>query len=254
MPLTHVGVRDASRWRTDRRIRRTVLLLGLLGITNGAGLATAGLALAANGSQPGHLILSPASGATTSTPAWSTTDGCPAGHQGSAEVIEFKPDGALASRISTTVNSGLNGPFGAGSTLDGNVGALLRVTGVTNGGSVEFAVGCYSLEGGTGSVEYVQSTMVTLSSNGRSYTTSSSSASPSSSTPTSTPTSTPSGGPQAGGGGASLPGKGNGLLIALGATLAAGSAAAMGLAVRRARALPGPEGPDDTKPDLVSTS
>src|SRR5215469_8140135 len=49
MPLTHVGVRDASRWRTARRIRRTVLLLGLLGITNGAGLATAGLALAANG-------------------------------------------------------------------------------------------------------------------------------------------------------------------------------------------------------------
>jgi hypothetical protein len=220
------------------------VLFALVGMTTGAALATAGLALAANGSQPGNLILSPASGAATSTPTWSTTDGCPAGHQGSAEVSEFKPDGTFASRISVTDNSGLTAAFRG--TFDGNIGAMLRVTGVTHGGSVEFAVGCYSSEGGTGSVVFVQSTMVTLSANGSSYTTSSSSGSPS---PTATPTSTPSGGPQTGFGGASLPGNGNNLLIALGATLAAGSAAAMGLAVRRARALPRHDGQDDSKPD-----
>ena len=272
MPTTHVVARDASRrWRTARRIRRAVLLLGLVGMTSGAGLVTAGLALAANGSEPGNLILTPGSGASASTPTWSTTDGCPAGFQGSAQVSEFKPDGTFGSRISTTVNSGLTSPFGG--TLDGNIRALLRLgAGVTSAGTVEFAVGCYPLEGGTGTVKYVQSTFVTLSSDGSSYTTGSSSGSPGpTSTPTHTPSSTPtptptgshtstptsnpgptssilpSGAPQTGAGGAS--GNGNDLLIALGATLAAGSAAAMSLAFRRSRALPGHDGPDDTKPD-----
>jgi hypothetical protein len=214
------------------------VILALAGMTTGIGLATAGLALAASGSEPGALILSPASGASTLQPTWSTKDGCPSGYQGSAEVSEFKPDGAFASRISTVVNSGLTTAFGG--TLDAKVDAILHVTGVANGQSVEWAVGCYTLEGGTGNVKYVQSTMVTLSSDGGSYSTSSASGSPSpsatpTSTPSATPTSTPSGGAQTGAGGASLPGGGNALLIALGATLAAGSVAAMGLAVRRGR-------------------
>jgi hypothetical protein len=228
------------------------VLLALVGITTGTGLVTAGLAVAASGSQPGNLVLSPASGATTLQPIWSTTDGCPSGYQGSAEVAEFKPDGTFASRISTVVNSGLTKAFQG--TLDSKMDALLRFTGVANGGSVEWAVGCYSLEGGTGSVQYVQSTMITLASDGGSYTTSSSSSSTSptttpTSTPTATPTSTPSGGPQTGAGGASLPGSGNAMLIALGAMLAAGSAAAMGLAIRRGRPLPGEDGPGSTKQD-----
>jgi len=149
-----------------------VLLFALVGMMTGAGLETAGLALAATGSEPGNLILSPASGPATSTPTWSTTDGCPAGHQGSAEVSEFNSNGTLASRISVTVNSGLTAAFRG--TFDGKIGAMLRVTDIKKGGKVEFAVGCYSLEGGTGSVVFVQSTMVTLSSSGTSYTTSSS--------------------------------------------------------------------------------
>jgi hypothetical protein len=175
MPATHVAVRDAnSRWRTATSIRRAVVLLALVGMTTGTGLATAGLAQAADGSQPGNLILTPASGATSHTPTWSTTDGCPTGHQGSAEVSEFKPDGTFASRISTVVNSGLTAAFKG--TLDGNIGALLHVTGIKKGETVTFAVGCYSLEGGTGSVEFVQSATVTLSSDGKSYATSSSGA------------------------------------------------------------------------------
>jgi hypothetical protein len=43
------------------------------------------------------------------------------------------------------------------------------------------------------------------------------------------------GGPQTGAGGASLSGDPNDLLVALGATLLAGSLAAMGMAVRRIR-------------------
>jgi hypothetical protein len=173
MPVTHVAVRDArSRYRSPRRFRRAVLLCALVGITTWAGLATAGLAQAANGSEPGNLILTPASGASTSRPTWSTTDGCPAGHQGSAEVSEFDSNGTLASRISIVVNGGLTAAFRG--TFDGNIGALLRVTDIKKGGAVKFAVGCYSLEGGTGSVMFVQSTMVTLSSAGTSYTTSSS--------------------------------------------------------------------------------
>ncbi len=72
-------------------------------MTTGAGLVTAGLALAASGAQPGNLILRPASSATALRPTWSTTDGCPAGYQGSAQLSEFNSNGTLASRISPTV-------------------------------------------------------------------------------------------------------------------------------------------------------
>jgi len=238
-------------------------------MVTGAGLVTAGFAQAASAS--GNLILSPASGATTLRPAWSTTGGCPAGHQGSAQMSEFNTNGTLASRISPAVGNVTKAFSG---TLDGQIGALLGVTDVKKGGTIKFEVGCYSLEGGTGSVEFVQSALLTLSSAGTSYTTKSPSPDPTGGTvpvtvtvPASTPASTPtpagtptsasspgatgsglpSGGPQTGAGGASLPGGGNDLLIALGAALLAGSAAAMGQAVRRTRALPGrPAGPSRT--------
>lgn len=172
MPVTHLVVRDASGRRTARRIRRAALLVAVVGMMTGAGLAAAGLAQAASSAQQGNLILSPASGATTVTPTWSTTDGCPSGYQGSAEMSEFKPDGALASRISPVLNTGLTTAFKG--TLDGNIGALLRVTHIKNGGTIKFAIGCYSLEGGTGKVTWDQSAMVTLSTAGTAYTTRSS--------------------------------------------------------------------------------
>jgi hypothetical protein len=242
-------------------------------MVTGAGLVTAGFALAASAS--GSLIFSPASGATTLRPAWSTTDGCPAGHQGSAQISEFNTNGTLASRVSPVVGNVTKAFSG---TLDGQIGALLGVTDIKKGGTIKFEVGCYSLEGGTGSVEFVQAALVTLSSSGTSFTAKSSSPDPTgatvpvtvtvppstparTSTPTGTPTSTsspgttgsglPSGGPQTGAGGASLPGSGNDLLIALGATLLAGSAAAMGQAVRRGRGLPGNDRPSDAKPDGI---
>ncbi len=173
MPITQIvltALRDATvNWRAARTIRRAVVLFGVAGLTLGAGLLTAGSALAAgHGSQPGRLVLQPASGAATLKPTWSTTDACPAGFQGSAEMSEFNTNGSYASRISFTVSSVTTAFKGI---LDGNIGALLHVTNIKKGGTVEFAIGCYSLPGGTGRVKYVQSTFLTLSSSGKSYTT-----------------------------------------------------------------------------------
>jgi hypothetical protein len=137
----------------------------------GAGVLTAGSALAsAHGSQPGGLAFHPGSGAVTVRPTFSTPDGCPAGFQGSAEVSEFNTNGSYASRISYVVSPVTTAFKGM---LDGAVGPMLHVTNIKKGGTVEFAVGCYSLVGGTGKVRWVQSTFLTLSSTGKSFTTSS---------------------------------------------------------------------------------
>jgi hypothetical protein len=144
-----------------------------VGLAASAAVMTAGSALAANGSEPGNLTLSPASGATSLTPTWATSDGCPANFQGSAVLDEFTPAGVFRSRISTVLNSGLTAPFGAGSTLDGTVAQMLNLAGVSPGGTVEWAVACYSAGGGTGNSEYVQSTFVTLDSTGANYSTAS---------------------------------------------------------------------------------
>jgi hypothetical protein len=156
-----------------RGLRRAAVVAGAVGLTAGAGLLSAGSALASNGSQPGDLILHPASGVTSLKPTWSTTDPCPTGYQASAEVSEFKANGTFGSRISTVVNADLTHPFSG--VLDGDVAALLALGAhVGKGQTSEWAIGCYSGIGGTGKVKWVQSTFVTLSADGKSYTTSSS--------------------------------------------------------------------------------
>jgi hypothetical protein len=174
------------------RLRRTAVVAGTLGLTAGAGLLAAGTALASNGSQPGKLVLHPASGAVTLTPTWSTADGCPAGYQGSAEMSEFKASGAFGSRISTVVSTGLTAPFHG--VLDYNVALVLRLgADVGKGETSEWAVGCYSGPGGTGKVRWVQSTFVTLSADGKSYSTSTSTGKRPSTSPDPTPTPTGNG-------------------------------------------------------------
>jgi len=243
------------------------VFFGAVGMIAGGGLLTAGLALASGTVEEGHLTLSPASGATSSTPTWSTTDACPAGWQGSAQLADFDTHGIFVSNISPVVAS----PTAAfNGTLTGTMASLLAATHVANGGTVAFAVGCYTQTGAAGDVEWVQLAFVQLSSNGANFSTvhtgptptvspsatTTSTATPTptptptstaTATPTPTPTSThPAGGAGTGAGGAALPGGGNNnLLIALGATLLAGSAATMGLAIRRRR-LPQGEGPGNT--------
>jgi hypothetical protein len=154
------------KWGTAGRLRRGAVILGVVGLTAGAAVMTAGSALAANGSQPGNLTLNPASGAATLTPTWSTSTACPAGNQAAAQVSEFNTDGTLASRISNVVNSP-TAPI-TNATLQGSVGALLGSTNLpASGGTVEWAVGCYAGAGATGAVVYVQSTFVTLTSAGQ---------------------------------------------------------------------------------------
>jgi LPXTG-motif cell wall-anchored protein len=170
MPMIQV-VQDAVRdskvgWRAIGGLRRAAVVAGAFGLTAGAGLVTAGSALASNGLQPGNLILQPASGAVSLQPIFATTDGCPAGYQGSAQVSMFAPNGTLLSRISVAVPLPIKAFHG---TLDGNIGALLKFAGVQPGGESQWAVGCYTLAAGAGNVQWVQYMVVKLSADGKSY-------------------------------------------------------------------------------------
>ncbi len=159
--------RDAKvRLRAIGGVRRTAVVAGAIGLTAAAGVLTAGSALASNGLQPGNLILEPASGAVSLTPTFATTDGCPAGYQGSAQVSMFAASGALISRISVAVPLPTAAFHG---TLDGKIGAILKYAGVKSGGTSQWAVGCYSGPGGTGNVRWVQYTVVKLAADGKSY-------------------------------------------------------------------------------------
>lgn len=164
------------KWGTAGRFRRAAAILGAVGLVAGAGLATAGSALAAVGTQPGNLTLSLPSGSPlTSTPTWSTTTPCPAGFQTSANLAEFTLGGTLVSLISPNVTAGLTSPFSG--TLDGNVGALLNTTGsglnATNPGTDEWVVQCWSGPGGTGTSTPVQSLFVSVALGATTFTTSS---------------------------------------------------------------------------------
>jgi hypothetical protein len=296
----------------DARVR-LLAVLGVAGLAAGAGVLTAGAALAGVGSQPGSLELLNAaggsvitSGSLSSTPSWQTTSACPSGFQSSASISEFYNNGTSSTIITSAVNAGLSsstgfGPSGALGTFEDTVGGSLSFAGISGSspGTAEWVVGCYGPSGGT-DVEWTQSVFVSVAAGATTYTTSSSTTSPTgtptstptssptptisptptpTSTPTPTPTSThkpkpkpkkkkpkpkkktpkkhkpkpkasssafPSGAPQTGAGGASLPGQGNDVLIALGIALLAGSAVAAGLAVRRARSLPGGGQPGDS--------
>jgi len=164
------GSRDAiTRRRFARTIRRAAFALGALGMVAGAAVISAGPAMAGVGSEPGHLKFNPASGATTLMPTWSTSDGCPSGYQGSAQMAIFDVNSTLLSSISNVAYN-VQGPFSG--ELDGNIRAILRFAHVPNGGSLEFTVGCYSNAGGVGSFTWLQSTLVTLSADGKTYSTS----------------------------------------------------------------------------------
>jgi hypothetical protein len=131
-------------------------------------------ARAVAGSQPGKLTLNPPSGAVTLRPAWATSTACPAGFQTSADLYALTTNGKIGSVASPTVLSP-TAPFSG--TLLTTVGTSLSLgTDVKPGQSDQWVVACWSGPAGTGSVRYVQSARVTLSADGRTYTTSSSGA------------------------------------------------------------------------------
>jgi LPXTG-motif cell wall-anchored protein len=78
----------------------------------------------------------------------------------------FGSNGTLISRISVAV------PFPTGAfhgSLEGSIAALLQFANVPAGGASQWAVGCYTGQGGTGNVRWVQYTVVKLSGDGKSY-------------------------------------------------------------------------------------
>jgi hypothetical protein len=156
-----------------------LMLLGLvIGISAGATALTAPAALAVTAAGPGQVTLTPASGAATLKPTWSTTDACPAGFQSSAVLAAMNSNGSFGSYISATV---VNPTSAFSGTLQGNVASILSLgTNVTKGGTSRWVVYCFNGPGGTGKKTPVQATLVTLSSSGSSYSTSLASGQPTS--------------------------------------------------------------------------
>ncbi len=188
------GARKPVGPQTGKNVRGFRLVMLLTAFACLASMVLGSVALADVGSQPGALVLSVASGALTSTPVWSTADGCPVGYQGSAQVAEFSYPGGLLESLISAVVEGTTSPDtpspvaeAFGGELDNSVGALLALAGVTASapGTVEWAVGCWTGLSGTGSVEYEQSTFVSIAAGATTYTTSST---PDPVTPTSTTT------------------------------------------------------------------
>ncbi len=136
-------------------------------MTAGASVVTAPPALAWKGPDAGQLGLFPPIGPATLTPVWFTRDGCPSGFQGSAALYELNTDGSVARSISPVV---AHVSHGFGGTLLAPVGQLItQGSDVRAGGTSEWVVGCFAGPGGTGNVEHVRSTDVTLSADGSFY-------------------------------------------------------------------------------------
>ena len=163
------------KWMTAGRLRRGAVILAAAGLMAGAGLATAGSALAGVGSEPGNLILTPATGALTSTPTWGTTDACPTGFQGSAAIAEFSLTSTTPISVISLVVGAPTAPI-TGAGLQSNIGALLAFGGVsaTSPGTLEWVVQCWTLAGGVGTSENVQSIFVSVAAGATTYTTSNS--------------------------------------------------------------------------------
>ncbi len=127
------------------------------------------------GSEPGKLILKPASGSTSVSPTWYTTDACPVGYQTSAQL-----DAAMYGSttdfqwISGTYNPG-NSPIPPGQHLQFNssVAEIQQVTNTPDGQTDMWVLRCAALNSGLGNREFVQYVLVHISADGKTYTTSS---------------------------------------------------------------------------------
>ena len=158
----------------------------LLGVYAAQGAQGAQVAM---GTSPGAVALKPASGATSSTPTWSTTTACPAGFQGSAVFRAVRPNGTTFS-ISPAVAK-VTAPFSG--TLQASLIEIQSVAGVSNGGSQEFVVICFSGASLTGTSRPDMDTFITYSANGTSYTSSATAPPASSGSSSTSPGSTASG-------------------------------------------------------------
>jgi len=127
-------------------------------------------ALTVLGTDAGAVSLSPASGSTSTTPTFSSTEGCPTGYQGSATLYINDPEGGGWDQLANTIN-------GAGAAFSGTfnnaLSLELEVFPDLAGTTAEIFVQCASDSSGLGSTENVMDTFITFSADGTTYTTSS---------------------------------------------------------------------------------
>ena len=144
----------------------------------------------AKGSEPGNLILSPASGASSLKPNYSTTDACPVGIQASMglDVVPNTDFGGPTGIISVAVPPAqLAAPFGG--QLGFDMATILSVAGPA-GQTYELVVECKNSPFQNPGL-FVQSTFVTYSADGNSWTSSGTPPGPGPATTTTTMTASP---------------------------------------------------------------
>ena len=150
--------------------RLTRWLFSVVAIGIGVTLSSACSSNAAQSTNTGTatVALNPASGPERSSPAWSTTTACPTGFQGSAVFRAVMASGQTFS-ISPGIAS-VTAPFHG--TLELPLNEIQTVARVPNGGTMEFAVICFSGESLTGTSHREMDTFITFSADGKTYTTS----------------------------------------------------------------------------------
>jgi hypothetical protein len=150
--------------------RLTRWLFSVVAIGIGVTLSSACSGNAAQSTNTGTatVALNPASGPDHSSPSWSTTAACPTGFRGSAVFRAVLASGQTFS-ISPATNS-VTAPFHG--TLELPLNEIQTLARVPNGGTMEFAVICFSRASLTGTSQREMNTFITFSANGSTYTTS----------------------------------------------------------------------------------
>lgn len=175
-----IDLSGIGKSRRAGQFGRSAFLLRVAGATAGAVLLGAGCSqapaaqnataqnAAAAAATSGGVALSPARGATTSTPGWSTTAACPTGFQGSGIFRAITRTGATYS-ISGGTNS-VTAPFKG--TLLANLATIQGLSGVPDGGTQELVIICFSGPSLTGTSHREMDMFLTYSADGHTYTTS----------------------------------------------------------------------------------
>jgi hypothetical protein len=154
-------------------IKLKTVHIGRKGAVLGASVAVVGLSLlggaaahAAIGTDPGSLSLSPASGALTLSPTWSTSDACPAGEGFGTLEMQYSDSTASNPDYNTIGAQSLpaGSPINAATLVAGDsIGTLESQAGWVTGQTAEIVVLCSSGTGGTGTkTSFNQSIFITF--------------------------------------------------------------------------------------------
>ena len=150
-----------------RWLKRRAVLLGAGTLVAGAALLGAARANAAVGTQPGALVITPATGTTTASGlTYRTTTACPGGHQGSG-VVRLVDPGTGATANASQVKNSVTAPFSG--SLNATFAQLTGVFPGIKGATSEMAVYCFPSPSAVGTPIAVQDTFVTINAAGNHY-------------------------------------------------------------------------------------